>query len=69
MAFGANRTFFLVLGGLIRAKEGEEASDNELVRDRQQAMLQSSVAAVTLSSEESLDGLMGMEFAGVQVVF
>ena len=58
-----------MLGGLIRAKEGEEASDNELVRDRQQAMLQSSVAAVTLSSEESLDGLMGMEFAGVQVVF
>ena len=58
-----------MLGVLIRAKEGEEASDNELVRDRQQAMLQSSVAAVTLSSEESLDGLMGMEFAGVQVVF
>ena len=57
----ANRTFFLVLGVLIRAKDEEEASDNELVRDWQQVVLQSSMASVTLSSEESLDGLVGME--------
>ena len=63
MAVVANRTFFLVIGALIRANDEEEASDNELERDRQQIVLQSSVAAVTLSSEESLDGLMGMGFA------
>ena len=63
MAVVANRTFFLVIGALIRANDEEEASDNELERDRQQIVLQSSVAAVTLSSEEPLDGLMGMGFA------
>ena len=71
MAVVANRTFFLVIGALIRANDEEEASDNELERDRQQVVLQSSVASVALhvSSEESLDGLMGMEFARLWVLF
>ena len=66
MAVVANRTFFFVLGALIRANDEEEASDNELERDRRElVVLQSSVASVMVSSEESFDGLMEMEFAGM----